>query len=396
MRLTILADDLAAAADCALPAMRLGARTAVWLTGPAGERRDDWDAMAWDLDTRRLPAVGAAARIGRAVRQIDAGETLYLNVASAPRRNVGSAVDAALAGSGRRMAIFAPALPALGRATVDGRQHASTWPAAGIDLIGPLRATSRAHVVPMRVAALRNGGLARVRRGEPSVILVCDAATDEDLEHIVAWGARLAEPPLWVGSTALAAPLTASVVGGATAGQPARPRRDGPILVVVGGMARPIEAQLSTLRSVLRLAPVEVDPLALACDGPRADRLMDDAAAAVARALAVGADAALFARGLQPPLTGLCARVAEALAAVACRALARAHAGGLVVTGAQTARAVCDALGIAGIELVGEIEPGVPLGRTAGGELDVVARAGAFGDRLSLVRALAAFERRTR
>lgn len=60
----------------------------------------------------------------------------------------------------------------------------------------------------------------------------------------------------------------------------------------------------------------------------------------------------------------------------------------------MTARAVCDALGIARIELVGEIEPGVPLGRTADGQLDVVARAGTFGDRLSLVRALAAFGRR--
>jgi uncharacterized protein YgbK (DUF1537 family) len=85
--------------------------------------------------------------------------------------------------------------------------------------------------------------------------------------------------------------------------------------------------------------------------------------------------------------------VADGLAAVARKALDLAHAGGLVVTGAQTARAVCDALRIAGIELVGEIEPGVPLGRTADGQLDVVARAGTFGDRLSLVRAVAALGR---
>jgi uncharacterized protein YgbK (DUF1537 family) len=82
------------------------------------------------------------------------------------------------------------------------------------------------------------------------------------------------------------------------------------------------------------------------------------------------------------------------LAVVAHRALGRVCAGGLVLTGAQTARAVCDALGIGGIELVGEIEPGVPLGRAVDAPLDVVARAGSFGDRLSLVRALAAFERR--
>jgi uncharacterized protein YgbK (DUF1537 family) len=59
-----------------------------------------------------------------------------------------------------------------------------------------------------------------------------------------------------------------------------------------------------------------------------------------------------------------------------------------VVTGGQTARAVCDALAIARIDLVGEIEPDVALGRAVGTPLDVVAKAGSFGDRLSLVRAL--------
>jgi uncharacterized protein YgbK (DUF1537 family) len=157
VRLTILADDLAAAADCALPAMRLGARTAVRLTGPAREPLDDCDVVAWDLDIGRLARAGAAARIARAAGQLDAGDTLYLNVTSAPPRNVGCAVDPALASSGRSVAIVAPALPALGRVTADGRQHAPAWPADGIDLVGRLRATSRAHLVPVRAAALGNG-----------------------------------------------------------------------------------------------------------------------------------------------------------------------------------------------------------------------------------------------
>jgi uncharacterized protein YgbK (DUF1537 family) len=122
--------------------------------------------------------------------------------------------------------------------------------------------------------------------------------------------------------------------------------------------------------------------------------VIDHAAAAVAQALAVGADAALFARSSEPAMTALCARIADGLAAVARRVLDRAHPGGLVVTGAQTARAVCDALGIAGIELVDEIEPGVPLGKTADGQLDVVAGAGTFGDRPKARRRRASGRRR--
>jgi uncharacterized protein YgbK (DUF1537 family) len=59
-----------------------------------------------------------------------------------------------------------------------------------------------------------------------------------------------------------------------------------------------------------------------------------------------------------------------------------------VLTGGHTARAVCDALAISRIDLVGEVEPDVALGRAVDTAFDVVAKAGTFGDRLSLVRAL--------
>jgi uncharacterized protein YgbK (DUF1537 family) len=406
-RLDILADDLTAAADCALQAMRMGARATVRFAGRDGPALDGCDVVAWDLDTRRLAGAGAAARVARAARDLPAGDTLFVNVDSTPRRHLGSVVDAALAASGRTVAVVAPAFPALGRTTMHGRQHAPGWPVRGIDVVGRLRATSSGHVVPVGPASLHNGGLARARGRQPSVILACDAATDEDLERIVAAGTRLGEPAVWVGSTGLAAPLSASVLGSRRLARPPRTRREGPVLAVVGSVARPIEAQLSQLRSVLRVTPVELDALALAHGGALAARMIDDAAAALARPLAVGADAALFVRddnaalgvarrlagGSEPALAWLSARIAAGLASVASEALRRAPAGGLVLTGGQTARAVCEALAIAGIDLIREVEPGVPLGRAVGAPLDVVTKAGAFGDRLSLARALATFER---
>ena len=159
-------------------------------------------------------------------------------------------------------------------------------------------------------------------------------------------------------------------------------------VIILGSLPRATEFDLSALRSVLRVVPVEVDALALAHGGARAGRVIDDAATAVVRALRVGADTALFAGGSAPTLGGLPARIAASLAGVARRALSDARAGGVVLTGGHTARAVCDALEIARIDLVGEIEPGVALGRAVGTAFDVVAKAGSFGDRLSLARAL--------
>jgi D-threonate/D-erythronate kinase len=370
-RLAILADDLTAAASCALPGLRLGARATVRLAGADRPPLDGADVVAWDLDTRELAGAGTASRIRSAAEHPSIGDTLYLNVGSRPRRHVGSAVDAALTGSGRRVAIVA----------------------AGTDVVARLRATTRARVMPVSLAALFNGGLAHAVDGRSPVILACDATTDEEREQIVAAGARLGEPAVWVGSAALAAPLSASVLGSPATATPVHQRCAGPVLMVLGSLPRPIEVQLSALRSVLRVVPVEVDALALAHGGARAGRVIEDAATAVVRALRVGADTALFAGGWAPAQGGPSARIAAGLAGAVRKALCEARAGRLVVTGGHTARAVCDALAIARIDLVGEIEPGVALGRAVGTGLDVVAKAGTFGDRLSLVRALGAQRR---
>jgi uncharacterized protein YgbK (DUF1537 family) len=63
--------------------------------------------------------------------------------------------------------------------------------------------------------------------------------------------------------------------------------------------------------------------------------------------------------------------------------------GGLVMTGGDTARAVCRHLGATGVELISEVEPGVPLGRLVGRtQLLAVTKAGAFGSEQALLRAV--------
>ena len=61
-------------------------------------------------------------------------------------------------------------------------------------------------------------------------------------------------------------------------------------------------------------------------------------------------------------------------------------AGALIATGGETARAVLLAMGVRALTVDGELEPGVALTRTDGG-LTVITKAGAFGDRGTLLRA---------
>jgi uncharacterized protein YgbK (DUF1537 family) len=65
--------------------------------------------------------------------------------------------------------------------------------------------------------------------------------------------------------------------------------------------------------------------------------------------------------------------------------------GTLFVTGGETLRDVCDSLGVARLEVDGEIEPGVPTSLLRGGGWDgqrLVSKSGAFGDTGFLARLL--------
>lgn len=64
--------------------------------------------------------------------------------------------------------------------------------------------------------------------------------------------------------------------------------------------------------------------------------------------------------------------------------------GGLVLTGGETARAVLRRLGITTLQVVGEVEVGVPILVAVGSGLPVITKAGDFGDRDTLLRCRAA------
>jgi uncharacterized protein YgbK (DUF1537 family) len=67
-------------------------------------------------------------------------------------------------------------------------------------------------------------------------------------------------------------------------------------------------------------------------------------------------------------------------------------AGTLVIAGGETLRRLCASLGVVGLEVDGEVVPGVPTSILRGGAWNgqrVVSKSGAFGDAGFLARLLA-------
>jgi uncharacterized protein YgbK (DUF1537 family) len=400
---TILADDLSGAADCGVQAARWGMHTVLRLAPPGGSvaAGSSDGALSWDLDTRSGDVARAVQRTAAAARSVGRDQRLYVKLDSSLRGHIGATLDAALDATGAPLALVAPAFPGQGRTTVDGRHSVRGVPAQ--ELAGLLSAQSRNTVATLGLAAIRAGAARETLAalaGPGPWIVACDAEHHDDLERIAR---DLADPlrhAVWAGSAGLAAALAEVVAGPACPPPPAAfPIVDGPVLVVAGSTAPETLAQVGQLLAGGPVAFVSVAAAALAAGGRRAGAESERAAAALSSVLAAGGDAVLNVVGRAPDADR--SRVAGVLGAIVRRACDPLAPGGLVLTGGETARAVCGALGIAELELLGEVEDGIPLalahvtGLPGASPLPIITKAGAFGGPASLLCCCATLHGRT-
>jgi uncharacterized protein YgbK (DUF1537 family) len=295
---------------------------------PSDARPDGVAVLALDLDVRER-SDGEARTAARTVAAQVSAARVFLKIDSTLRGPIAGLVAGALEGSGRLVAVVAPAFPEQGRVLVNGQLRLGNQAADGDRLHDRLQADL--------VGA--DGIEAAIAHGSRRVVV--DAADGADLGRVAeAWRRH----PEWlvVGSSGLAR----RVAGAARTWERRGEARH--VLVVAGSPAQATRAQLARLPADPRVT--------------------------------VLASAATHERD-----TG---QQAAALAEQVCT---MSRPGGMILTGGQTARLVCQRLSVSGIELQGELEPGMPIGRLIGGpwaRMDVVTKAGGFGGPLALLDAI--------
>ncbi len=411
----ILADDLTGAADTGIAFTLAGLRSWVAFRDDA-EPPADVQVVAIDMDTRRLGrAAEAAARAGEVTRRALQGSprALYKKIDSTLRGHVG--VEAAATcrafdparGRKRPLLVASPAFPATGRIVRDGAvlvggtllEKTEVWQKSGMQ--GPANLPAMLHGAGLTAEVVR---LPLVREGVDALhgildamaargvdAAVCDAEGEDDLRRIAEAGARLGGQAVWMGSAGLARHLPAalSLRPAGQSSERAIPAA-GPVLFLVGSRSAVARQQARRLEKG-GVAMVVVAPAALLAGA--GDPAWERAAAALEAATGRGGDAvAMISLDELVPLEQGPA-LASALARLAAPLVGRV--GGVVATGGDIARALLAELGAGGLTLIGEVEPGVPMGRADGERpLTVVTKAGAFGTEDTLQRCLEALRRR--
>ncbi len=399
-RLAILADDLTGAADTGAPFAALG-RSTVVLLSPDVPAPMATDVVVLTSESRALPPHAAMEATRRCATRMaewcedDPAMRVYKKIDSTLRGHPALELDTLMDTIGARAALVAPAFPAQGRTTVSGRQCVDGVPVerssfarevATSDL-GVLFARSAGRIVTLLSRGDLQRGVeylaGRLRREHEVGLWIADAEDDSDLAVVAA--AALASPlRVLCGSAGLARAIAHA--GGRSPAPTRAIRAASPVLVVAGSRHAATTAQVEALRQRGECV-VSPDLGFLERGDP------SDATRTVARAvdvLASGRTVVLSTTGL-PEVPADRVGMAARLASIAGDVCDRVRVGGLVLTGGDTARAVCVALGSSGLRLTGELQPGIATATLLGGRfpnLPIVTKAGGFGGESALTEAV--------
>lgn len=381
-----IADDFTGGTDLAGMLVKSGMRTVQLIGVPDGPPPPGVDAIVIALKSRTSPVDDAVAESLDALRWLrQAGcRQFYFKYCSTfdstPQGNIGPVTEALMQALGVAFTIACPAFPANGRTIYQGylfvggellsesgmRNHPLT-PMTDASLVRVLQ-----RQVPGKVGLAAHGAVARGAdalaarfaelRGQQCRYAIVDAVSDQDLMAI---GAACAEMPLVTGGSGIALGIAdnfrrAGLLGHEGAAD-ALPAAGGLRAVIAGSCSSATQKQVALMRS--QAPSFHVDPIDLAAGKDVVAAALDWAAAHVAQGpvLVYATSTPETVRAVQAQL-GVAqagAMVEDALADIA-RGLVALGVGRLIVAGGETSGAVVKALGVTGLRIGPEIDPGVP------------------------------------
>jgi uncharacterized protein YgbK (DUF1537 family) len=402
-----VADDFTGATDLANTLVRQGMRTVQLIDVPdAATPLPDADAIVVALKSRTVPAADAVRQSLAALdwlQRAGARQILFKYCStfdSTDAGNIGPVADALLDALGSDFTVFCPAFPENGRTIYKGylfvgdvllsesgmRDHPLT-PMRDPSLVRVLQRQTKHKVGLVPYATVAKGtdairaAFAGLRR-DGFRHAVIDAVGDGDL---LALGAAIADLTLITGGSGIALGLPENFRrAGLLAPSDAAgtlPVVHGAEAVIAGSCSTATLAQVAAMRA--RRPVFDIDPLALAAGDDVVGASLDFAAKEMASGpILISASAPPEqVRQVQERLgrERAGALVETALAEIASRLVERGVRR-LVVAGGETSGAVVKALGIRGLRIGPQIDPGVPWTASLGDKpLLLALKSGNFG-----------------
>lgn len=404
----IIADDFTGANDSGVRLAQKGLKSRVILTEATNkteENHKDIDVWIVDTNSRSMNAEEAYQAVLKEIEGLKKrGVTsFYKKIDSTLRGSVAAELKAMQDATALDAIFIAPAFPSMGRTVEGGILYVNGLPVTETEFALDPKTPVLHDFIP-DLLAMEGLGIAVLSRdilyGDSPEIwvkeqvqagvnwIVCDVTEEADFPLLADLEAKLDFRIGWAGSAGMINHLYAPAQEGNL--KEAFDGKIGKVLVVSGSLSRKTQDQLAALgtRSATRM--VEIDPL----------ELLTAPASAVSRVdeLVQPADwdsAALYVGGSQQNRdkvsswasdNGLTAHqtskgISEGLGHLVEKALEVSDFDAIIMTGGDTAKDICAVLGIHDMELLFEVEAGLPLGIAKWNNKDIViiTKAGGFG-----------------
>lgn len=381
-----IADDFTGGTDLAGMLVKAGMRTVQMIGVPQEPIGDDVDAVVIALKSRTTPAAEAIAESLAALRWLQkAGcRQFYFKYCSTfdstAKGNIGPVAEALLQALGSGFTIACPAFPANQRTIYKGHlfvgdqllsdsgmRHHPLTPMTDANLVRVLQAQVGGKVGLTEYATVIKGEAAIRNRFKALEAVGCnfavvDALSNDDLMSI---GAACADMPLVTAGSGIALGLPQNFRRAGLLADDvmadALPATGGLRAVISGSCSLATQGQVAAMRAAH--PSFNVDPLQLARGVDVVGAALEWAAGRVnegpvliyATATPDAVKAVQSELGVEKAGT----LVEEAFAAIA-QGLVALGVGQLIVAGGETSGAVVKALGVSGLRIGPEIDPGVP------------------------------------
>lgn len=409
----IIADDLTGANDTGVQFAMQGLHTEILLEGTTLSPSSDATVVVIDTNSRSMPESNAYKRVQQAARHAyEAGFShYYKKLDSTLRGNVGVELQAILDLHLHDFAFVMPAFPKNGRTTVGGNHLLHGVPLSATEIANDpkcpvfetvlpelLRKQTGAKVGHISIMELCQGQAAitaaiRQHLAAGCTIISCDAWLDEHFLIAAQAVLEVSERILWAGSAGLAECLPQLL------GWKEEQKTQYPILVVAGSISAITRDQVTQLLLTdyelveITVADYLEQPhhplpclekaLALLGQGKNIVLASGYHLEAIEKSKEAGAKHGMSALEVSEI-------TAQILGETGATILRQQDVAGVILTGGDTASAVCQSLGVTGIRILEEIAPAIPLGKMKipeGKSFWVITKAGAFGNPDALVKA---------
>jgi uncharacterized protein YgbK (DUF1537 family) len=378
MRIVVIADDLTGALDTGVQ-FRKWNFDVQFTNTPENSKSE---VTITNTDTRNKTPEGAYRITKKLVMGLENYDIIYKKIDSTLRGNPGPEIQAIIDATGVSRVVFTPTYPPTRRKVRDGHLYVGDQPITETDYIDEyLHKTS--YIPDILSIDTPIHTVRKISKTPKNGIIVIDSETEKDLQRIAAKYVSI-----MAGSAGLAEALCYTL------------RNPPPILAIIGSIRTETRIQLESLCNRLEAVSIPIDIRNILKQASQ-EKTITDARNALRRGLDVAITSSETISDVEETLSEakrldmtsqeLEEHITTSLADITV-SLVKEKISGIIITGGATALAITNKLGINNIEILDELQPGVPVLKLD--DLMTITKAGGFGQQDTLIQATQYLKRR--